>query len=255
MSQPQASCRMQESTVRDSCRTPEHHSGRRVVHAFVSPRWHAHRDLTVIFVIAGTIAVKHPDNGVSGDERCGSMGVAAKEPRPRTRGMADASKAPPPPAGWQPAIVLASSLLIVSLSAQQQTPPPQNPDARFRFKGGVELINITAIVSDSSGRFVPGLRKDDFVVYEDDQPQEVIHFSTERVPVSLGVALDTSGSMAGERIQAAQRALDRLLDDLLAPDDEIFLYRFSDRPTLVQGWTTDRQLLRQALRRLPGPRR
>src|SRR4030095_16322692 len=134
---------------------------------------------------------------------------------------------------------------------QQSSSPPQSPESAFRFKSGIELINISAVVSDSSGRFVPNLHREDFAVYEDDQPQEVSHFSAERVPVSLGIALDTSGSMAGERIQAAQSALDHFLYDLLAPDDEIFLYRFSDHPVLVQGWTKDRQLLRRALGRVP----
>ena len=92
------------------------------------------------------------------------------------------------------------------------------------------------MVSDAAGRFVPDLQQDDFVVYEDDQPQAVTHFSAERVPVSLGIALDTSGSMAGEKIRAAQSALDRFLYDAARrPDDEVFLYRFSDQPVLVQG--------------------
>jgi VWFA-related protein len=105
-------------------------------------------------------------------------------------------------------------------------------------------------VSDASGRFVPGLHKRDFVVYEDDQPQTVTHFSAERVPVSLGIALDTSASMAGDKIGAARSALDRFLYDLLDRDDEIFLYRFSDSPFLLQGWTTDRQLVTRALGRV-----
>ncbi|PYR88752.1 MAG: hypothetical protein DMF84_27135 [Acidobacteria bacterium] len=147
------------------------------------------------------------------------------------------------------ATVLAIGLLVVHVPAQQQ-PIPQDPDAGFRFKSGVELINIAASVFDESGRFVPGLSKDDFVVYEDDQPQTVTHFSAERVPVSLGIALDTSGSMAGERIREAQTALGRFLYDLLGPDDEIFLYRFSDRPVLVEGWTTDRELLSRRLGRM-----
>ena len=120
----------------------------------------------------------------------------------------------------------------------------------FRFKSGVELINVTATVSDASGRFVPGLRKEDFLVYEDDQPVDVTHFSAERVPVSLGIVLDTSGSMAGEKIEAARSALDRFLFDLLDREDEIFLYRFSNDPMLLQGWTTDRQLLTRALGRM-----
>jgi Ca-activated chloride channel family protein len=139
------------------------------------------------------------------------------------------------------------ALAAASLRAQQ---PPQNPDPGFRFRTGVELINVTASVSDANGRFVPGLQSEDFIVYEDGQVQPVTHFSAERVPVSLGIALDTSGSMAGERIRAAQDALDRFLYELLAPDDEIFLYRFSDRPDLVQGWTTDRERLRGALGRI-----
>src|SRR2546422_10127312 len=86
---------------------------------------------------------------------------------------------------------------VVSLHGEQQPPgaqQPQNPDS-FRFKSGVELINVTATVSDVSGRFVPNLRKEDFIVYEDDQPQTITHFSADRVPVSLGITLDTSGSM------------------------------------------------------------
>jgi Ca-activated chloride channel family protein len=143
------------------------------------------------------------------------------------------------------------ALLAMSVHGQQQ-PPAQKPAGQdpFRFKSGVELINVTATVSDSSGRFVSGLRKEDFVVYEDNQPQEVTHFSAERVPVSLGIALDTSGSMAGDKINAAQSALNRFLYDLLDKQDEIFLYRFSNYPVLLQGWTTDRQLLTRALGRL-----
>jgi len=156
----------------------------------------------------------------------------------------------------------AFAALVVSLHAQQPPPPPQNPpappapaapggdDQRFRFKSGVELINVTATVSDTSGRFVSGLSQDDFVVYEDDKPVPVTHFSAERVPVSLGIALDTSGSMAGSKIQAAQDALDRFLYELLDKDDEIFLYRFSNVPLLLQGWTRDRSLLSRALGRI-----
>src|SRR5690348_9348829 len=67
----------------------------------------------------------------------------------------------------------------------------------FRFKSGVDLVNVTATVTDRNGRFVPGLRQEDFIVYEENQLQEVTHFSSDRVPVSLGMVLDTSGSMVG----------------------------------------------------------
>ena len=146
-------------------------------------------------------------------------------------------------------VALAAALIVVSVHARQP-PPPQNPDSGFRFKSGVELINIAAMVFDASGRFVPGLLREDFVVYEDDLVQPLTYFNDERVPVSLGIVLDTSGSMAGEKIRAARTALDRFLFDLLDERDEIFLYRFNDRPVLVQTWTSDRQLLTQALGRI-----
>ena len=147
------------------------------------------------------------------------------------------------------ASAILAAVLVVTVRGQSQPPKPSDEQG-FRFKSGVELVNVTATVSDSTGRFVPGLRAEDFRVYEDDQPVAVTHFSAERIPVSLGIALDTSGSMVGEKIQAAQSALDRFLYDLLDRQDELFLYRFSNFPTLLQGWTTDRQLISRALGRL-----
>ena len=153
--------------------------------------------------------------------------------------------------GSLPCIIAACALVAVSLHGQQPAPQtPVKPDEGVRFKSGIELINVTATVSDANGRFVPGLRKEDFVVYEEDQPMEVTHFSAERVLVSLGIVLDTSGSMAGEKMSEARRALERFLYDLLDKQDEVFLYRFGNYPVLVQGWTIDRQPLARALERI-----
>ena len=139
-------------------------------------------------------------------------------------------------------------VLLGAYAVSGQQIPAQEGDRAFRFRTGVELINVTATVTDRRGRFVPGLEKDDFLVYEDGELQAVSHFSNERVPVSLGIVLDTSGSMEGEKMGAARDALDRFLYDLLGPEDEIFLYRFSYQPTLVHGWTSDRDSLSRAMR-------
>ena len=157
-------------------------------------------------------------------------------------------------------VALAASALagLAVVSAQGRAQRPEQPpaggsssgDQAFKFKSGVELVNVTATVTDANGRFVPGLRQDDFLVYEDNEPQPVTHFSADRVPVSLGIAIDTSSSMAGEKIESARSALDRFLYDLLDPKDEIFLYQFANDPVLLQGWTTDRQALSRALGRL-----
>src|SRR6185295_12025962 len=95
------------------------------------------------------------------------------------------------------ALVVAAAAAAV---AGGSTVAGQNQDD-FRFRSGVELVNVTATVTDKNGRFVPGLHQDDFIIYEDNVRQEVSHFSNDRVPVSLGIVLDTSGSMAGEKIQ------------------------------------------------------
>jgi Ca-activated chloride channel family protein len=118
----------------------------------------------------------------------------------------------------------------------------------FRFRSGVDLVNVTATVTDEDGRFVSGLRREDFTVYEDGKLQEVSHFSNDRVPVSLGIVLDTSGSMSPEKMSSARSAIDRLIFDLLGKEDELFLVEFATRAQLRQDWTTDRGLISSAVR-------
>ena len=140
--------------------------------------------------------------------------------------------------------------------AQQPTKPPAQTPAQtpqtpeqpaFKFRTGVELVNVNATVTDQSGRFVSGLTQNDFHVFDDEQPQTITHFSAERVPVSVGILLDTSGSMEGEKINAARAALYLFLDRLTDPQDEVFLYRFDNRPQLVSGWTHDMRSVSEAL--------
>jgi VWFA-related protein len=146
-----------------------------------------------------------------------------------------------------PIAVAAVAVLLVG------TGPALNGQEGFKFKSGVELVNVNVTVTDRTGRFVPGLTQDDFIVYDDTKPQEVTHFSAERVPVSLGIVLDTSGSMAGEKMESAKEALDRFLLDLLAPEDDVFLMRFGASAELVHDWTIEKQLVSRRLNRIsPG---
>jgi VWFA-related protein len=146
--------------------------------------------------------------------------------------------------------ILALTAAAVALTAAGRDVDAQQQQDGFRFKSGVELINVNVTVTDRSGRFVSGLRQEDFLVYEDNKPIEVSHFSAERVPVSLGLVLDSSGSMAGEKWESALNAIDSFLNALPDPNDEFFMYRFSADPDLVHEWTPDRNRISRALGRV-----
>ena len=116
-------------------------------------------------------------------------------------------------------------------------------DDRRIFRSGVELVQVTATVTDLDGRLVGDLGKDDFEVYEDGVLQPLTLVSRERVPLSLGLVLDVSDSMYGKAIVDARAALNRFLVDLLDPSDEAFLVVFNHKPTVAAPWTSSpRQL-------------
>ena len=144
-------------------------------------------------------------------------------------------------------IVAAGLIAIVALAAYER---PVAGQEGFRFKSGVELINVTATVTDRSGRFASGLRQEDFTVYEDGKPVEITHFNAERTPVSLGIVLDTSGSMAGEKFESARAAIFNFLQALPDEQDEFFMYRFSANPDLVHDWTGNREAMARSLGRV-----
>jgi Ca-activated chloride channel homolog len=139
---------------------------------------------------------------------------------------------------------------LAMLALAGTTPYAQQQPDGFRFKSGVELINVTATVTDRSGRFYSRLTKDDFVVYEDNRAVDVTHFSAERTPVSLGVVVDSSGSMQGEKWSFAVNSIDRFFRLMSDELDEFFLYRFSANADLVADWTGDRDRLAAVIRRI-----
>src|SRR6516162_1265065 len=140
-----------------------------------------------------------------------------------------------------------SLILVVGLIAATASIAAQEG---FKFKSGVELVNVTATVSDRDGRFVPGLTKDDFTVYEDGHQQDITQFSNERVPVSLGILLDTSGSMTPDKMSYAKAAIDRFVNQLLDDEDELFFADFNNRVHIDQEWTTNRRLISKAASRV-----
>jgi Ca-activated chloride channel family protein len=128
----------------------------------------------------------------------------------------------------------------------------QDPGFRDRrvFRSGIEVTSITTTVRDSQGRLVTGLEREAFEVYEDGDLQNVTQFTSERVPISLGVLLDASDSMFGQRIKDARAAVERFLFDLLDPGDEYFAMAFNHQPRTLVRWTSEPDVMRRALDRL-----
>ena len=89
-----------------------------------------------------------------------------------------------------------------------------------------------------------------FAVFENGKRQEVSHFSAGKVPVSLGIALDTSGSMTPEKMDAARAAINRLVFELLDQEDELFFMRFSSEPRLMQELDHGPQAISRAVERV-----
>ena len=145
----------------------------------------------------------------------------------------------------------ALAALIAGVPVRATQDPAESGQAQFR--SGVDLIHVTATVTDDEGRFVRDLREADFSVFEDGVRQDVTYFSNERVPVSLGLLLDASGSMNREKMSAALAAIDRFVFDLLGAEDELFFAEFANVPRVTQTWTSERADISRAVRRVsPG---
>ncbi|HEV2862756.1 MAG TPA: VWA domain-containing protein [Pyrinomonadaceae bacterium] len=109
-----------------------------------------------------------------------------------------------------------------------------------------DLITLTVTVTDTYGRFVTGLGKQAFSVFDDKTQQEISFFSDEDAPVSLGIIFDVSGSMSGDKISRAREALSKFIDTSHTRD-EYFLIGFNNRAQLLLEKTRDSDALMQKL--------
>src|SRR5215475_10235480 len=113
-------------------------------------------------------------------------------------------------------VVLFFSSLAPSVG--QQAPSPT-------IKVDVDLVLVNVTVMDPEDRYVVGLGKENFQVWEDKVEQKIEYFSTEDVPISVGLIFDASGSMQSTLGYARQAALAFL--QTADKDDEYFLVEFN----------------------------
>jgi Ca-activated chloride channel family protein len=93
-------------------------------------------------------------------------------------------------------------------------------------------------VTDTYGRYVSGLGKSAFAIYDNKQQQEITHFSDDDSPVSVGVIFDVSGSMSGDKVRRARDALSKFIQTS-HDSDEYFLIAFNSRAQLLLDRTRD----------------
>jgi VWFA-related protein len=128
----------------------------------------------------------------------------------------------------------------LSLTVLSQTPGagqqvPRDNTGGFRLNVDVNLVELPVSVIDKEGNVVEGLTQKNFQVFENNTPQDITLFKHEDIPISLGLVIDSSGSMRNkkERVHSAALSFVRASN----PDDETFVVAFDDQAWLQQDFT------------------
>jgi Ca-activated chloride channel homolog len=109
----------------------------------------------------------------------------------------------------------------------------------------VELALVNVTVTDPHNRMVTGLESDNFRIFENDVEQEIQYFSSEDVPISIGVVFDLSGSMANKVGKSKEAALEFF--KTANPQDEFLLVSFNERAELTSSFTNSVEDLQSSL--------
>jgi len=143
-------------------------------------------------------------------------------------------------------IILLIAAAALSSDAQQLlSGPVRAPDSSAVLRVDANLVLVPVTVTNNRGAVVPNLEASNFILSEEKRPQSIVSFSHETAPISLGIIVDLSGSMA-YKLAKVHVALAALLDSL-EPEDEEFLVTFADTADLRLPFTSDPSSIRSAL--------
>jgi VWFA-related protein len=112
----------------------------------------------------------------------------------------------------------------------------------------VDVVQVTAVVTDGSGRFVTGLKASDFKVYEDGREQAISSFAAENIPLELVTAIDVSSSMTRALPDVKRHAAGFLAQ--LRPADQVTVLGFNDKIFTLARRSTDQAVRARAIGRL-----
>jgi len=144
-------------------------------------------------------------------------------------------------------VALALAVILAPLVRSQQK--DQRPVIRAR----VDVVNVLCTVRDNGGKgkYVEGLKKEDFEVYEDGIHENIQYFShgmgEEADPLSIALLIDTSGSVKTKLAFEQKAAVEFLKSTLRKNKDMAAVLQFHEEVELVQDFTFDPDLLRTAI--------
>jgi len=124
------------------------------------------------------------------------------------------------------ALVIASAMAWGQSKSQAIAKAEGSSDFTIRTTSRLVLLDVS--VKDAAGGFVSGLSKDSFKVYENGKLQEVTQFANADIPVTVGIAVDESGSMRSKRPEVVTAAL--VFNQASNPMDEMFIVNFNEKP-------------------------
>jgi VWFA-related protein len=139
----------------------------------------------------------------------------------------------------------APSIVTSPLAPARPGEIQKRQDGVYVMHQDVDEVLLTCAVVDDKGRLVTDLSRGDFRVWEDGVPQTTTSFLHQDQPVSLGILVDSSGSMLDKRAAVNAAALNLLKES--NPQDSTFIVNFSDRAYLDQGFTSDIGALHRGL--------
>lgn len=144
------------------------------------------------------------------------------------------------------ALCLSINVTLAQTPTPTPTPPPKEDSDDPPVVIQTDLVTLTLTVTDQFGRYVSGLGKGAFTIVDNNQEQELTYFSDTDAPVSVGILFDVSGSMNGDKIAKARKALERFINSS-HPNDEYFLIAFNTRAQLLLDRTRNGEAVLERL--------
>jgi VWFA-related protein len=132
-------------------------------------------------------------------------------------------------------IVLLAALLVLNLRAAA---PHTSQQGGQTIRLNVEMVSLPVVVATRDGQRVVDLKQDDFEIKEDGVVQEIAGFGLTDEPISVALAIDTSGSVEDQLARMQNEAI-RFVNQL-HPDDSVAIMSFSEDVQLLDDWTIDR---------------